>query len=402
MRKTLLATTLAATATLVATAALPSLAAASHATPGHVAATHAAATHAASSQAERDADAIVATGAVGVQARIHHERGRDQVVTSGVAELGTNRPVPRNGYFYAASNTKAFTATAILQLVGEGRLSLEDTVEQWLPGVVQGNENDGRQITIRHLLQHQSGLHDDLPDYTSPADYYARRYDMYTTDELIAAAMRHKPDFKPDTNSWGYSNTGYLLLGEIIERVTGRPAKAEINRRIIRPLGLTHTYFAAQTEPRRPHARGYQWFPGNQLIDMTVNAEPAWAGVAYGLVSTTADLDRFYRALLGGRLLRPAELREMKDTVPATELHPIWPDAEDGLGLFSRPMTCGGRYWGHSGDVDGYMNRTGFTEDGSRGVVVSVSTNREDSFDAAIAQDRAASQLIDNALCNRR
>ncbi len=123
------------------------------------------------------------------------------------------------------------------------------------------------------------------------------------------------------------------------------------------------------------------------------------AGGAGGIVTTTADLTRFFRTLFDGRLLRPAELAAVQQTMPvAGELAELWPGARDWLGLFTRPLSCGGDYWGHSGDIDGYTTRDCFTTDG-RSVVVCVSTEPADSLDHAVAQDKAAGDLIDHALC---
>src|SRR4051812_46121027 len=145
----------------------------------------------------RDAAAITALGVTGVQARLIGPDGRNLIATSGVADLRTRQPVAPNGHFRIASVTKAFVATVILQLAGDGRLSLDDTVERWLPGVVSGNGNNGRAITIRQLLQHTSGIHDDYPDYTSAEDFYQHRYDTYTPEQTVARAMGHQPDFQP-------------------------------------------------------------------------------------------------------------------------------------------------------------------------------------------------------------
>ncbi|MDV5147327.1 serine hydrolase domain-containing protein [Streptomyces sp. SBC-4] len=128
----------------------------------------------------RDTSALQALGITGVQARVTTASGRDLVSAAGVAVAGTNRPVPRDGYFRVASTGKAFMATVVLGLVGEGRLSLDDTVDRRLPGVIDGNGNDGRKITVRQLLQNTSGLHDDLPGFDTPQDYYRHRYDTYT------------------------------------------------------------------------------------------------------------------------------------------------------------------------------------------------------------------------------
>lgn len=116
-----------------------------------------------------------------------------------------------------------------------------------LPGLVDGNSNDGRRMTIRQLLQHTSGIHDDdLPGYTTPQEYYERRYDAYAPRQIVALAMRHRPDFPPGAG-WSYSNTGYVLLGMIIEKVTERPWHKEVEDRVLKPLGMGHTYLPGST-----------------------------------------------------------------------------------------------------------------------------------------------------------
>ncbi|MFF2146741.1 serine hydrolase domain-containing protein [Kitasatospora sp. NPDC058190] len=292
---------------------------------------------------QRDVDAIIAVGVTGVQARLVSSQGRSLTVTGGVADLTQRRPVAPDGYARIAGVTKAFVATAVLQLVGEHRLRLDDPIERWLPGVVSANGNDGRAITVRHLLQHTSGIHDDYPDYTSATDFYRHRYDTSTPEQTVARAMRHRPDFQPGTH-WKYSNTGYVLLGMVIERVSGHPWHEEVRDRIARPLGLDHTFWPG-TSPTlpQPHARTCQRFTaGEPLVDVTEQVGPGTNGEA-GLVSTTADLDLFLRALLGGRLLAPAQLAQMKRTIPISEdFEELMPGARDGLGLFSRPLSCGG------------------------------------------------------------
>jgi D-alanyl-D-alanine carboxypeptidase len=352
------------------------------------------------SRLQRDTDAIRATGVTGVLVRVVGPGGGNTVATSGVADLRTGRPVAPGGYFRIASDTKAFTATVVFQLATEHRLSLGDTVEHWLPGLVRGNGNDGRTITIRDLLAHTSGIQDDIPSPESAAGYYAHRYDVYTPEQMVARAMAHPPVF-PAGTQWGYSNVGYIILGMVIEKVTGHRWDTVVRDRILRPLGLRHTYWPGLAAGLPlPHATGYLRFAEDGLVDVTVARDAYAAGSAGGLVSTSADLSRFFTALLGGRLLRPAALAEMERTVPVGgTLARLWPGARDGLGIFSRPLSCGGIYWTHAGDMPGYMTRNGFSADRRRGVVVSMSTEPTESFESVKAQDDAAAALIDHALC---
>lgn len=341
----------------------------------------------------RDVDAIRSAGVTGVQAEVRTPRGQWSA-RSGVADLGTGRPVPKGGYFRMGSNTKTFVATVVLQLAGQRRLSLDDTVDKWLPGVVRGNGNDGTRITLRQLLQHTSGLYDyaiDLPVLTSAEGYRRHWNDDIPPERLVAMAMRHKPGDR----SWSYSNTNYVVLGMIIKKVTGRDWSAEVTDRILRPLRLTHTFAPHTLTPQRraylprPHADGYEQFAeGGPLID-TTRLNYSWAGPAGELITTTDDLARFWQALMGGRLLRPAQLAQMRTTVD-TRL-----GGRYGLGIARIPLPCGGWYWTHPGSVPGYATRAGVTGDGRRAVVLSLSS-RVMAWEPV---EKATDTAIQHALC---
>ncbi|MGW5745159.1 serine hydrolase domain-containing protein [Amycolatopsis sp. NPDC003861] len=284
---------------------------------------------------------------------------RTRVVRSGTGDLATGKPFPRNGSFRAGSVTKTFVATVVLQLAAEGRVRLDAPVARYLPGLLP----DGR-ITVRQLLQHTSGLY-NYTDDLDRSDPETLRHRGAEPAELVAIALEHPPLFPPGT-SWSYSNTNYIVAGMIVERVTGRDLSGEIARRITRPLGLRDTYLPRRGDEQlpEPHAVGY--LPaGGKLVDFS-DFDATIAGAAGGLVSTPADLDRFYGALLGGRLLRPAELAEMQRTVPA-DLGV--PNARYGLGLGSVPLSCG-LFWGHEGGIPGFTNLAGVGPHGRRSTVV--------------------------------
>jgi D-alanyl-D-alanine carboxypeptidase len=348
---------------------------------------------------QRDLDAIHAAGVTGVQGSVR--RGYERLTArSGVADLRTGRPVPRGGYFRMGSNTKTLVATLVLQLVAEGRLALDDTVERWLPGVVAGNGNDGRSVTVRHLLQHTSGLYNytnDLNELASPEGYESVRFRSWRPAELVAIAMRHPPNFAPGTH-WDYSNTGYILVGMIIKAVTGRTWDVEVRDRVLRPLGLRHTFSPGDSPfVPDPHALAYQQFtPGGPLVDVTV-LNHTWGGAAGDLISTTDDLTRFWLALARGQLLRPAQLAEMQSTVLAETFQDFWPGARYGLGIMWRPLSCGGGYWNHGGDTLGYSTRNGVSSDGRRAVAISLSAQ----LVGTLEPEEAASRAVDNALCGQ-
>ncbi len=152
------------------------------------------------------------------------------------------------------------------------------------------------------------------------------------------------------------------MAGLIIQKVTGRPLGEEVNQRIVDRIGLRHTYFPTPGDMsiHEAHPEGYNRDADGSLRDYT-ELDPSWGWAAGGVVSTNSDLIRFYTALLGGRLLPAAQLAEMRTTVPA-EL--LGPGVRYGLGLVSRPLPCGGLYWGHGGAIPGYETAGGATDDG--------------------------------------
>lgn len=344
-------------------------------------------------------NAVQKTGTVGVLARSTGPRGV-QYATAGVADVETGRKARPGDKFRIASATKTYVSTVVLQLVGEGRLSLDDTVGEWLPGVVSGNGNDGSGITVRQLLNHTSGLFNytaDFPALSGIAAYEAGRHTTWTDEELVAIAMRHAPTFEPGTD-WSYSNTNYTLAGMIIKKVTGHTWQQEVTKRIVRPLAL-HNTSTPTTSSRIPgsHMKGYSAFGESApAIDVTA-FNPSAAGAAGAMISTTGDMTTFYQALMRGRLLKPAQLKEMKTTVAAAELDAAWPGARYGLGLMEIPLTCGGSYYSHAGDIPGYATRTGATPDGRR--VVILEATGDGSMPGSIY---AASDLVDNQLCAGR
>ncbi|WP_420717422.1 serine hydrolase domain-containing protein [Streptomyces sp. WM6378] len=319
----------------------------------------------------------------GVKDRDGHVRN----YTAGVGDLATGSKVPKDGQVRIGSNTKTFTAVVVLQLVGEGKIGLDASVETYLPGLVRGEGIDGRHITVRQLLQHTSGL----PNYTDGLDVDAVRYQYFEPRELLDRALKHKADFPPGTK-WAYSNTNYLFAGLIVQKVTGRPLAEEITHRVVDRVGLRHTYFPAVGDMtiREAHPKGYRRdSAGAPLRDFT-EMDPSWGWAAGQMISTNSDLDRFYTALLGGGLLPAAQLAQMRTTVPAEALGH---GDRYGLGIVSRPLSCGGAYWGHGGDIPGYETRGGATDDG-RGAYVAVTTEPSDE-----AAERRVEAAVDTALC---
>ncbi|MFB7614896.1 serine hydrolase domain-containing protein [Kitasatospora sp. NPDC056181] len=318
-------------------------------------------------------------------ASVQDHEGRTRTYTAGVGDLATGSKVPRDGQVRIGSNTKTFTAVVVLQLVGEGKVDLDATVDTYLPGIVRGEGIDGRNITVRELLQHTAGL----PDYESLVDEDIRQHRYFEPRDLLDIAFRQKAVFAPG-KGWAYSSTNYVVAGLIAQKVTGRPLAEEVDRRIVQRIGLRHTYFPAAGDMtiREAHPKGYQKdSAGAPLRDYTeIDPSAGWA--AGQMISTTSDLNRFFSALLAGELLPAAQLAQMRTTVPVGDS-----GAGYGLGIMSRPLSCGGVYWGHGGDIPGYETRGGATDDG-RAANIAVTSIPDD-----YAVTKHLEKVVDTALC---
>ncbi|MGW5053429.1 serine hydrolase domain-containing protein [Actinokineospora sp. NPDC004072] len=287
-------------------------------------------------------DRMTRDGVQGVQVRIVDE-GETLLLRSGTAQLSGNRPVPLDGRFRIGSVTKTFVSTVVLQLAAEGSVDLDAPVTRYLPGLV-----DDR-ITVRMVLQHTSGLF----NYTSalPLDnetFVRDRFKHYPPRELLRLGTSRPLDLEPGTD-WAYSNTNYIVAGLLIEEVTGQSWERAVERRILRPLGLRDTRTGG-ISPQGPHAHGYMTAFGRPVDVTAMNSSIAWAAGA--MISTTADLDRFLSALLGGDLLPAEQLAEMKTTVEGY-----------GLGIGVTELPCGVQVWGHDGAIPGYVTSTLSTPD---------------------------------------
>lgn len=274
-------------------------------------------------------------------------------------------------HFRAGNVTKTFLATVVLQLAAEHRLSLSDSVEDHLPGLVHGHGNDGNALTLRSLLTQGSGLADFTADTRGRVPLPPR--------EAVRLALTHSP---AAPGRYSYSNTNYVLLGMVVRQVTGHSYAAEAERRILTPLRLTGTSFpGSRTTLPSPHGRAYA-ADGSDVTAL----DPRVAGAAGELVTTLADLGRFYAALLGGELLPPHWLHEMLDTRAAQGVY--------GAGIYPVTLPCGTTVWGHSGRIPGSYVRTAATVDGRRVLTYRVNT---DAFaDSGLERD-----LLSAGFCAR-
>lgn len=296
----------------------------------------------------------------------------------GVADRATGRKVTGGEHSRIGSNTKTWTATVVLQLVGEGKIDLDDTVEDFFPKLIRTKDYDGRKITVRQLLQQTSGLPDFL-DGPFWEDEEEHRWDHIEPMLTVRQALALPPPDDRAPSGFAYSNTNYNLAGLIVTKVTGRGIGTEITERIIKPLGLCGTSWPGdRTTIPKPELRSYVNRDGT-LADRTEwNTSNADASGA--LISTGTDATVFWNALLTGKLLAPAQLAEMKKTVDDGSGEGY------GLGVERYELTPGVVTWGHSGGMpSGHEFRNAVTEDGARSVTLLINTDEYKWQDVDVA-----------------
>ena len=286
----------------------------------------------------------------------------DVTFTSGATELGGSVPVSTTDHARFGSITKSMTATIILQLVQEGLLTLDDPVSKFVPGVP-----DGDNITVAQLLEMRSGLYSYTNDPTFVRESDADLTRPWTPDELLDLAFAHPAEFPPGSN-FQYSNTNYILLGKIMEILTGQTVQELFQQRLFTPLGMHETTMPGpeDTTPPTPFLHGYHYgsfdkpLPDDEQAQAAAGSllpvdqsilNPSWAWTAGSVISTADDMLIWARALVDGALLDPAMQQVRLDSIQS--LGPDFPAAEGkywyGYGI-DRRVT----YDGHGGQINGY------------------------------------------------
>ena len=229
-------------------------------------------------------------------------RGRlVHVQTYGLANVELRVPVSDSTVFEIGSISKQFVSTAIMLLVEDGRVDLDDGIHEYLPDL----PSEWLGVTVRQLLTHTSGI----PDYEEIQTYEAYRF-RFTPEEIIRVAHSRPMDFEPGTG-WYYSNTGYFLLSLIVERIEGRPLGPVLRSRIFEPLGMNQTRLA-DPEDIIPHRASGYWVDrmGVELMNRDATQPSSTLG-AGGLLSSVHDMVKWDEALYGDRLLSEASKAAM-------------------------------------------------------------------------------------------
>ena len=329
-------------------------------------------------------ESVLATGVPGAT-MVVRDGGSTSRVAFGMGDTATKTPMQVDDRVRIGSVAKTYISVVVLQLVDEKKLSLDDSVEKFLPGMV----TNGSKITVRMLLNHTSGVanYEEHPNYMAP--YMAGDLAHVTTPaQLVAMGNSLGPWFAPGASS-RYSNTNYTLAGLVIEKVSGSTLGAQLDQRIFKPLKLSSSYLPTTPQIAGPHAHGYFVMGPNGPTDVTeFSPSIGWAGG--GIVSTTRDVTAFYRALLEGRLLPAALMSEMMTTVVDDKNGTVY-----GLGIEKKQLACA-TVWGHQGNFPGYLMESYSTVDAGKQVTAAYNLD-PNSMEKASAE--AVSHLRDVAFC---
>src|SRR4051812_34546841 len=317
----------------------------------------------------------------------------------GTAEIGADKPWTLDDHFRIGSNTKTMTGTLILQLAQEGKLALTDPVAKYVPGVPNGDK-----ITITNLAEMRSGLF----SYTSDAKFNhtldQEPKKAWTPAELLRIAFSHPANAAPDTE-FEYCNTNTVLLGLIIEKVTGMSASDAFRKRIFEPLGLKQTSLPLPTQWALPdpHPQGYQFLTNAETIDSYAvpkdklaaaldgkfkplnytDASPSWAWTAGGATSTAGELATYVKALVGGGLL-DARMQKIR----LDSIRPITSGAGYGLGLAQF-----GPMYGHDGQLPGFSSFMAYDPKTQTTLIIGANLSAEPSRGANAATELAKAAI---------
>ncbi|MFF5497438.1 serine hydrolase domain-containing protein [Streptomyces aquilus] len=281
------------------------------------------------------------------------------VRATGVADKATGRPMTPDVFVRIGSETKTFTVTALLELVDDGLIGLDDPISRYVHGVPRGHR-----ITLRRLAEMRSGLYPYTADADFQHDLLSDPTRFFTPREVLAYGFKHKNTFAPG-EKFEYSNTNLVLLGLVVEKVSGRPLADFLEERVLRPARLSRTLLPRGFEFPRPHPRGYtnQTLSG-EVADST-DWNPSWAWAAGAMISDLHDLRRWAKIVATGTLLRPETQAQRLKMLPTG-----FPGTSYGLGILES-----GGWIGHNGSIPGYETVTVYLPSKKATLVLMINTD---------------------------
>ncbi|WP_330328530.1 beta-lactamase family protein [Streptomyces sp. NBC_00536] len=301
------------------------------------------------------------------------------VKTFGVADKVSGDPMTTDLRVRLGSETKTFTVTALLQLVDQGKAGLDDPIGRYITGVPNGDR-----ITLRELAGMRSGLFSYTLDPDFIKTFEGDPQQAFAPQQLLDYSFKHPVQFAPNAK-FQYSNTNLILLGLVVEKVTGRPLQDVITQDVLEPAGLHDTLFPTGTQFPDPHAHGYTDQTASGKIEDATDWNPSWAWAAGSMISDLQDLRSWARTLATGTLLTPATQAERLKTTPMD----ISGDGY-GLGIFNV------QGWiGHNGSLPGYESLTVFLPQAQATMVILLNTDvRTDNQEPSTLFGQAVTRIV--------
>ncbi|MFI9742133.1 serine hydrolase domain-containing protein [Streptomyces sp. NPDC052494] len=277
----------------------------------------------------------------------------------GEADTATGAPMSPGLYMRIGSETKTFTVTAMLELVDEGKVGLDDPISDYVAGVPNGDK-----ITLRHLAGMRSGLF----NYTGDEDFYkaltSDPHRTFTPQQVLDYSFKHPVEFQPGAEVQ-YSNTNTVLLGLVVEKAGGMPLDEYIQKNVVEPAGLRHTTFPTDAAFPRPHAHGYTEQTASGEIEDATDWNPSWGWAAGAMISNLQDMRSWAKTVATGTLLTPETQAERLQVDPAGNTGDGY-----GLGIFNV------QGWiGHNGSLPGYQSLTIYLPEADATLVVLMNTD---------------------------
>jgi D-alanyl-D-alanine carboxypeptidase len=335
---------------------------------------------------------MTSNGVVGVLMSVYHPQTGMWVGASGKADLHNNIPMKPANISRVGSTVKMFTATTVLKLAEEGKINLDDKISKYLSGDVIDKIENADEATIRQLLHHSSGIYNyiqNLKFQTASLNDFIKEW---KPEDLLKYAYKQPAYFEEDADV-RYSNTGYILLGMLIEKIEGKPFYKVFDDKIFKPLGLTKTQFAAENPVPNGVVRGYiDMYSTLQVTESTYFSGWDYYTADGGLISNPYDMCVFFQALMKGKILNTTSLKEMlswkTEKNPDPEFFPI----AYGLGIF-RIETNKGIAYMHSGDAVGYYANMLYFPSDETTVVYAVNSNYG-KIDEFVSTKKAMEKII--------
>lgn len=302
----------------------------------------------------------------------------DYVKAFGTADTASGTPMKSDLFMRIGSVTKTFTVTAVLQLVDEGRIALDDPISKYVDGVPGGDR-----ITLRQLASMRSGLFNYTEDEKFLAALRADPQREFTPRQLLGYALAHPANFAPGAK-WEYSNTNTILLGLLLEEMSGQPLDGYLRQHVFDPLKLKDTSLPSGTAFPEPHADGYTGFSPNGAVTNATDWNPSWAWAAGSAVSTLEDLHAWVPALVDGRLLTPATQAQRMRTEPVGV-----PGISYGLGI----ADVNG-WLGHNGELPGYETIAAQLPQDRTTMVIMINSDMDQGGSYSTTLGKAVTEII--------